>query len=226
MSRPLLLGHRGVPARHPENTLPGFQAALDAGLDGVEWDVRRLADGTLVIHHDDTLSSGELLTHLTRDEWPKYLPTLHDGLVWAADTGAFVNVELKHETPRPDDRVPRTLDAIRTHGLTRRVIVSSFMPTFLRAARRAVPEIPRGLLIHRAYPPALIQAVMAWTGSAALHPAHPLVTPSLMAQARRRGGQVNAWTVNDPADARRLSALGVHGLIGDVPAALTAARAD
>lgn len=102
----------------------------------------------------------------------------------------------------------------------------SFMPTFLRAARRAVPEIPRGLLIHRAYPPALIQAVMAWTGSAALHPAHPLVTPALMALARRRGWQVNAWTVNDPADARRLGALGVHGLIGDVPAALTAARAD
>ncbi|MFC6749243.1 glycerophosphodiester phosphodiesterase family protein [Deinococcus aquaticus] len=53
--KPLLLGHRGTPRLHTENTLVGFQAAMDAGLDGVELDVRRLMDGTLVIHHDPAL---------------------------------------------------------------------------------------------------------------------------------------------------------------------------
>lgn len=222
MTGPLLLGHRGTPRQYPENTLAGFQAALEAGLDGVEWDVRRLSDGTLVIHHDVALSGGELLPHLEREEWPAELPTLQEGLSWAAETGAYVNVELKHEHVLPDDRVPRTLDAVRAHGLAGRVIVSSFMPTLLRAARQAAPDIPRGLLVHRAYPTALLVAAMRWTGSAALHPAHPLVDVALMDLCRRQGWRVNAWTVNDLAEVRRLTALGVHGLMGDRPEVLLA----
>ncbi|GGK97970.1 glycerophosphodiester phosphodiesterase [Deinococcus radiotolerans] len=221
---PLLLGHRGTPALHRENTLMGFQAALDAGLDGVELDVRRLGDGTLVVHHDVQLEDGRTLPTLRAAELPAFIPTLDAALAWAADTGAFVNVELKHEAARPDDRVGRTLDAIRAHGVSRRVIVSSFMPTLLHAARDAAPDIERGLLTHKPYPPLLVRAVMAWTGSAALHPHHALIDGALMGGARRHGWQVNAWTVNDPAEVTRLSALGVHALIGDHPAALLTAR--
>ena len=221
---PLLLGHRGTPALHRENTLTGFQAALDAGLDGVELDVRRLGDGTLVVHHDAQLEDGRALPTLRAAELPAFVPTLDAVLAWAADTGAFVNVELKHEAARPDDRVGRTLDAIRAHGVSRRVIVSSFMPTLLRAARDAAPEIERGLLTHKPYPPLLVRAVMAWTGSAALHPHHALIDAALMDTARRRGWQVNTWTVNDPAEATRLSALGVHALIGDHPDVLLTVR--
>ncbi len=221
---PLLLGHRGTPALHRENTLTGFQAALDAGLDGVELDVRRLGDGTLVVHHDAHLEDGRSLPTLRAAELPAFVPTLDAVLAWAVDTGAFVNVELKHEAAQPDDRVGRTLDAIRAHGVSRRVIVSSFMPTLLRAARDAAPEIERGLLIHKPYPPLLVRAAMAWTGSAALHPHHALIDAALMTTARRLGWQVNTWTVNDPAEAARLSALGVHALIGDHPDVLLTVR--
>ena len=48
-------GHRGLSARFPENTLPSFQAALDAGLDMIELDVRMTKDGQLVVMHDDTV---------------------------------------------------------------------------------------------------------------------------------------------------------------------------
>ncbi|MFC5847157.1 glycerophosphodiester phosphodiesterase [Deinococcus petrolearius] len=221
---PLLLGHRGSPRTHPENTLAGFQAALDAGLDGVELDVRRLGDGTLVVHHDKALQGGRALPELTRAELPDGVPTLDGALAWAADTGACVNVELKYEAARPDDRVGRTLDAVRAHGLARRVILSSFNPLLLRAARGLAPDIGRGLLIHRAYPAALLRAVMALTGGAALHPAHRTVTPELLVLARRHGWRVNAWTVNEVEEVARLVALGVDGLIGDVPDALLTAR--
>lgn len=219
---PLLLGHRGSPRQCPENTIASFQAALSAGLDGVEWDVRRLGDGTLVIHHDAELPDGRALPMLRREELPDAVPTLTQALSWAADTGAYVNIEIKFEGVKADDRVYRTLDAVRGFGLGKRVIVSSFMPTQLLAARQAAPEIERGLLIHRRYPAPLLAAVMRWTDSAALHPTHEIVDVSLMAQAGRSGWRVNTWTVNDETEARRLVALGVAGLIGDLPEVLLA----
>ena len=45
--KPWVFGHRGVPLRAPENTLKGFALALDEGADGVELDVRDVADGTV-----------------------------------------------------------------------------------------------------------------------------------------------------------------------------------
>jgi glycerophosphoryl diester phosphodiesterase len=224
---PLLLGHRGTPRLHRENTLAGFQAALDAGLDGVELDVRRLVDGTLVIHHDEHLSDGRALPEMTAADLPAEIPTLDATLVWAARTGAFVNVELKFERAWPDDRVAHTLDAIRSHGLSGQVIVSSFNPLLLAAARRHAPDIARGLLIHRAYrlgPLDLVPAAMTWLGAAALHPHHTLIDAALMDQARAGGWQVNTWTVNNPAEVIRLTALGVHAVIGDVPEVLHTAR--
>lgn len=224
---PLLLGHRGTPRDLPENTLLGFQAALDAGLDGVELDVRRMQDGTLVVHHDAHLANGLSLPGLNVEGLPAGVPHLNAVLAWAADTGAFLNVELKFEGFAVDDRVVRTLDAIRAHGLGRRVLLSSFNPLQLAAARRAAPEIERGLLIHRTYrfgPLDLVPPVMRWVDAVALHPHHTLIDDALMAQARQRGWRVNAWTVNGLPEARRLLALGVDGLIGDVPEVLLSAR--
>lgn len=224
---PLLLGHRGVPRAHPENSLAGFQVALDTGLDGVELDVRRLADGTLAVHHDAALKGGRALADLTRADLPPEVPTLPQVLAWAADTGAFLNVELKWEGWRPDDRVARTLDLLRVHGLARRVIVSSFNPLILAAARDLAPDIERGVLYDRSWRFGALDLpdrVGRWVDAAALHPHHALIGPELLALARRRGWRVNAWTVNDPAEVRRLTRLGVDGLIGDVPEVLLEAR--
>lgn len=53
--RPLVLAHRGASAEHAEHTLGAYLAALDAGVDGFECDVRLTADGHLVCVHDRTL---------------------------------------------------------------------------------------------------------------------------------------------------------------------------
>ncbi|MBB5363349.1 glycerophosphodiester phosphodiesterase [Deinococcus humi] len=224
---PLLLGHRGTPRLHLENTMRGFQAALDAGLDGVELDVRRLKDGTLVIHHDPALKDGRALPELVAAELPEDVPTLEKVLSWAADTGAYLNVEIKYEQAWPDDRVARTLDAIRAHGLGQGVIVSSFNPLLLAAARRHAPEIERGFLYHRTYtfgPLDLVPLVLRGLGAAAAHPHHTLIDADLMAQARAGGWRVNTWTVNNPAEVIRLQALGVAALIGDLPEVLLVSR--
>jgi glycerophosphoryl diester phosphodiesterase len=51
-----LQGHRGARSLRPENTLPSFEAALDAGVSTIETDVRLSADGVAVLFHDDLLT--------------------------------------------------------------------------------------------------------------------------------------------------------------------------
>jgi glycerophosphoryl diester phosphodiesterase len=50
--RVVAISHRGEHLHHPENTLPAFQEAIDAGADFIEVDVRTTADGKLVLMHD------------------------------------------------------------------------------------------------------------------------------------------------------------------------------
>ncbi len=225
---PLLLGHRGTPRLHPENSLDGFQAALDAGLDGVELDVRRLGDGGLVICHDPHLPDGRKLDTLRRAELPAQVPLLPDVLAWAAQSGAYLNVEIKPELGRGDGRVEETLDQLRAYGLEKRVIVSSFSPLQLLQAKQHAPGIERGFLYHRPYQIGcdLVLEVGRKLEVTALHPRFHLITPQLMETARREGWRVNTWTVNDVAEGRRLLALGVAGLIGDLPEVLLEVRGE
>jgi glycerophosphoryl diester phosphodiesterase len=51
-----LQGHRGAQGLRPENTLPSFEAALDAGVTSIETDVHLSADGVPVLCHDPFIS--------------------------------------------------------------------------------------------------------------------------------------------------------------------------
>ncbi len=53
-SVPALVGHRGLMASYPENTLSSIAAAVGAGAPHIEFDVQMAADGELVVIHDDT----------------------------------------------------------------------------------------------------------------------------------------------------------------------------
>lgn len=54
-SKALWIGHRGFPARFPENTLPSLIGALQQGADGVEFDIQTSRDGVPVVLHDEDL---------------------------------------------------------------------------------------------------------------------------------------------------------------------------
>jgi len=60
-----LQGHRGARGLKPENTLPGFEVALDLGVTSIETDIHLTADGVPVLIHDPTLSDGRLVSSLT-----------------------------------------------------------------------------------------------------------------------------------------------------------------
>jgi glycerophosphoryl diester phosphodiesterase len=88
---PLAIAHRGDPRAAPENTIGAFRAAVDAGADMVELDLKAATDGTIVVVHDDeldrvfgvegtvSLMSAAELAKVTRDGWG--IPTLREVLV-------------------------------------------------------------------------------------------------------------------------------------------------
>src|SRR5688500_3015921 len=53
--KPIVMGHRGVPARHQENTLVGLRRAAELGLPAVELDVQLTKDRRAVVLHDSHL---------------------------------------------------------------------------------------------------------------------------------------------------------------------------
>ena len=52
---PRIIGHRGVAAYAPENTLEGLHTAADMGVEWVEFDVKITKDHVPILFHDDTL---------------------------------------------------------------------------------------------------------------------------------------------------------------------------
>ena len=50
-----LIAHRGLPTEFPENSLPGIEAALEAGADSVEIDIQLTRDGVPVLYHDENM---------------------------------------------------------------------------------------------------------------------------------------------------------------------------
>src|SRR5579864_5513808 len=91
---PRVLAHRGGRGPWHENSLEAFTGALRTGADGVELDVRRSADGELVVHHDAEIPGAGLVGELRRHQLPEWVPTLGPAL--AACAGALVNVEIKN----------------------------------------------------------------------------------------------------------------------------------
>ncbi len=226
-----LLGHRGAKHIHLENTMPAFQAALDAGLDGIELDVQRCRDGTLVVHHDFHLPDGRLIAALEFSELRLdgyIVPTLEEVLVWAKKTGAFINVEIKLETIATDGREHGVATFLERMSLASQTIVSSFNPLSLWRIKRLAPNLDTALLFdNQSAPHWLLDhgRLADVLGVSALHPHHSLVTPALMARAKNKHWAVNVWTVNDASTAQRLQQMGVNSLIGDYPEVLLATRA-
>lgn len=214
--RPLVIGHRGAAAVAPENTRAALEAAVAAGVDVVEFDI----------------SPGLRLGH-SPDELPEETLTLDDALELLAPTGVGAHLDVK--LPGYEQEV---LVAVRRHRFEGRAYVST---AFAAIARRLAGD---GLPVAIGYPrdrlgvssyrwpapltragaaalrqamPARIPVLLRWARADALSLHHALCSRAAVQTAHRLGAPVLAWTVNDPAGARQMAALGVDGIVSDDP---------
>ena len=231
--RPLLIGHRGAPRLADENTVVSFRKALEAGLDGVETDVQRTADGALVLHHDALLHGGIAIASIALTDLRQLAPAvpLLDELlpVMADFPAARLNLEVKTAAPYGDTRATDVASALAgwPKAVRARTWLSTFDPLLLLALEEAVssdgsavPATPVAFLMASANAERLLPVLPV----SAVHPHHALVTAERVRRWHARGLQVYTWTVNDPEQALRLLTAGVDGLIGDIPDLLMAAR--
>ena len=242
----LQIGHRGAAHLEPENTIRSLRAAVEQGVDLVEFDVLDLPLGPLVLAHSDHLDevthgratgSVRALTLAELHELAPELPTLADALAYFADEapGVGLHVDLKLET-----RLDELASELRRFGLERRTVVSSYHLPSLRAVARAAPNVRIGftdpedrfgvsrrprlqplvgaaLTAARAVTARRLPGMIRRADATALMLQHKLVTPGAVERAHAAGAAVLAWTVDTREDLERVVAADVDGVITNDP---------
>lgn len=231
-----IIGHRGARGEAPENTLGGFAHLRDLGVRAVEFDVRQIADGALVVVHDDCLArttgkvaavaalrSEHLHTHNHCQHWPHWprrepTPTLAQVLAVLEDFD-HIEVELKPVAgvTQAVALVNRLLDELGGWG--DQVVLTSFDPLILTTLQQSGTALRRGLLVEQ-WDPRGAQASMDTAlqlGCVQMGVHDPLCSGQAIEAIHRAGLQCSVWTVNDPERAWQLQYWGADGLITDVP---------
>jgi glycerophosphoryl diester phosphodiesterase len=217
----LVIAHRGASAREVENSLAAFRAAAALGADAVELDVHATADGAIIVHHDDTITDRGGRHHIPgltarqvrelRLPNGEPVPTLAEALD-AAGPGLAVFVEVKSLPPQFDERLFDALahgpnpGAYAVHGFDHRVV---------RRLGRERPALRRGVL-SSCYPVRPL-AALEEAGATTLWQERSLVDAALADLLHGAGMELVVWTVDDPAEMRRLLELGADGLCTNHP---------
>ncbi len=232
-AQPAVLGHRGASALVRENTVEAFRRTAELGGDGVELDVRRTADGELVVHHNATVDGlGPLVDQplaAIRRQAP-WMATFDEAM--EACAGRLVNVEIKNFPEEPDydpeDTVAaRVAEWVGARGAYDTVLVSAFNPLTVAAVRAANPEIATGLLVHPDLDATEGVDLAAAAGHRSVHPYHETlrdgIAAAVVARAHEAGLWVITWTPEAPEELRELAAAGVDAVIVDDPGAARSA---
>jgi glycerophosphoryl diester phosphodiesterase len=221
------VGHKGAGHVAPGNTAASFEAALEHGVDMIEFDVLRTRDGRLVLAHD------------YEDASRRECMTLEDGLeLFAGEAYAGVQLDVDLKLPGYEREV---VEGLARHGLVERSLVSTMYVESLDRVGELEPSLRRGWSVPRvqrdylkarlavrlpvyavaaymrARMPRLAAARIRAGGCEAIMAHRILVGGRLVRAVHRAGGQLYVWTVDDASRIRALEALGVDGVITNDP---------
>jgi glycerophosphoryl diester phosphodiesterase len=148
-NRIILAAHRGDKKNYPENTMPAFVAAYEAGVDMIETDIHMTKDGELIIMHDRsalrTAGVDRYVTDMTLSEVQELdagaffseefrgtkVPTVREFIEWIRDTNLFINWELKDYPNSVGEALAfeaadRLIALVEEYGLGDRSMFNSF----------------------------------------------------------------------------------------------------
>ena len=219
-----VIAHRGASAEAPENSLEALELGMALGADAIELDVRRTADGALLVMHDPTLdrttdASGRI-AGLTRAEIAGVhltngapIPELRD--VLRAFPDVEITVDVKEAGAAADvvalvralGRIERTIlyvedgtDTPAFRGYEGRRATSTAQATRLALE----PDWVTGAASHEV--PEVVHTPLEWRGV-------PVVTQAFVRRVRETGRSVQVWTIDDPETVGRLADWGADGII-------------
>ena len=228
-----IIAHRGFSAQAPENTLSALDAALAAGADAVEFDLRTAACGTPVLFHDPMLGRttngvGPLgrrpvghLKALDAGGWfgaafrDERIPTQEEALKHLAGRIDRVYQDIKGYREMED--LDRMVEITRKTDMAGATVFVSSDWVVMNRLRKVAPEIQRAYLVEEvtAFPEALDRAIVDEGSFLSLEFELALGNPDGIREAGENDVGLVAWTVNDPDSAQRLAALGIHRITTD-----------
>lgn len=228
--------HRGSGKGELENTLKGFEIALNAGFKAVEFDVMLTADGVPMIHHDwvmgrcarsvdPAMAGTDPLTPFSSlrardlrhfDVKGEAIPSLADTLAFCLQHGLQANVELKATHPVNAISLGRAVLAAleqlpagqQTHARAHWVFSS-----FYHASLLPLKGFDLALLYEQLPDNWVLHADALQASAIHLH--YSGANPTALRRIHTTGRVVRVYTVNDLERAKMLQALGVKGLFTD-----------
>ena len=234
-----IYGHRGAKGNYPENSLLSFMKAIEAGVDGMEFDIHMTKDGELVVIHDATLDRTTTGTGFVKDytlaeiqafsigakytEYQHYdsswdderVPSLDQVLALCLAYNLEINIELKtYEVAYPGIE-EKLLAAVEKSGFdSEKVVYSSFhLPTILRLQKLDSGAKVAWLLENFVPMPADYLATLKLE---ALHMDKDVIL-KMPEYWRSVAQNLRVWTVNEEAEIQVLLDLGVAAIITDYP---------
>jgi len=203
--RPLLGGHRGNPAEHPENTMRSFRSAIAAGCDLIECDVHLSSDGRLVVIHDHTLERTTNGTGLVKDHSAAELRKLDAGegektpllqeVVELALGKVGLVIEIKQLPRLYPGLEEKLLNMLRQLGAVSECAVVSFNHAAIHELRKLEPKLQLGILegARPMHPANLLREA----GADVYSPHWGATDPEVVKEVHDAGGAVGVWPVDD-----------------------------
>lgn len=239
----LNIAHRGFRSRYPENTMLAFKKAVEAGCDGIEFDVHLSKDGEAVIIHDETVDRTTDGTGLVGQKTYRELkalntakphsetvdfapiPSLREYFEYMAEQPDIIsNIELKTGVFVYEGIEEVVYRLMKEYGLIDRCIVSSFNHESVLRMKQIDSAVVCGLLVDswQIRPELYVREL----GIECYHPSAYCVTPKLVAALHNAGVRINPWFGSIQCDYRQLIEMGVDSLITDYPDKITALLKD
>ncbi len=198
--------------------MAAFEAAIAAGADGIEFDVRLSRDGVPVVIHDETLfrTSGVRgrVADMACNELNRFdVPSLEEVFELFESNNLILYLEMKDV-----DIADECCQLVERLGFKDRVIFECFEHSALKIVKDIDPTFKVAPLFQPPTSFILRRALALGADEIALH--HRLATASTIERANLAGLRVVVWTVDDRAWIERARDFDVHALITNDPAAL------
>lgn len=232
-----VIGHGGAGAYFPGNSRPSIERALEIGVDRVEFDVQVSASRDLVLVHDDRLRAGNgkkrLVRNLSTSELREILPgllTIDEAIELIGDRATLL-IDVKASGYQQE-----VAKAVHRHNLGSEHAISSTFANVIRDLRRESSGIRLGIstghmansvpikaartLVSGALQlsvPAALAFTVRTIGATDVMIQYRACSARLVRFMHHRGIKVNAWTVDNPKQIRRMLSMGVDGVISNRP---------
>ncbi|HJP28993.1 MAG TPA: glycerophosphodiester phosphodiesterase family protein [Candidatus Latescibacteria bacterium] len=230
--RPLaVVAHRGASGTHPENTAVAFAEAVRLGVESIELDVHRSADGGLLLIHDGTvdrtsdgsgrvagLTTAEILA-LDAGSWfdatfsgERFL-VFEEALDLIPDA-VRLNVHVKAYDHDRQLVAPEVVDVLAAAGRLDNAFMAADEATLV-CARQREPSLE---VCNLSVTPADDYVARSERiGCRILQPGHGMTTKALVDDAHARGMEVNPFFADETEEMLRLIGCGVDGILTNLP---------